>query len=98
MFLYSDFRPPIGAEIELKLTPAPAAPPAVYRAIVVRVTTGVSGAAVGIALTLIGTRPATAVQSLGAAFRLREAGMCRTYPVCKDGVRPLRVYSQKIKG
>lgn len=73
MFLYSNFTPPIGAEIELKVTP-PKHHRVTYRAIVVRVTSGVTGAAVGIGLSLIGTHPATALQSLGAALRLREAG------------------------
>lgn len=74
MFLYSDFAPPVGAEIELKVTPPPSAKRSrlTYRAIVVRLTTGVTGAAVGIGLTLIGTRPGTALQSLGAALQLRE--------------------------
>jgi len=79
MFLYSDFRPPIGAEIELNVTPpAPAkACRVTYRAIVVRLTTGVTGAAVGIGLSLIGTQPATALQSLGAALRLKEMANAR---------------------
>ena len=74
MFLYSDLMPPIGAEIELKLIPPAAtkSPRLTYRAVVVRLTTGVTGAAVGMGLTLIGTRPANALQSLGAALRLRE--------------------------
>jgi hypothetical protein len=75
MFLYSDFKAPIGAEIELKVTPpTPGARPAIYRAIVVRLTKGVSGAAVGIGLTLLGTRPGTALQSLGAALEFQQAG------------------------
>lgn len=78
MFLYSDFTAPIGAEIELKVTPpTPGARPAIYRAIVVRVTAGVSGAAVGIGLTVIGTRPGTALQSLGAALALRQSANSR---------------------
>lgn len=88
MFLYSDFTPPIGAEIELKLTlPAPTRPRLVtYRGIAVRLASGVTGAAVGIGLSLIGTHPATALQSLGAALRLREAGNSRrTYPVATTG-------------
>lgn len=76
MFLYSDFIPPIGAEIELRLTPPATAKSqqVTYRAVVVRLTEGVTGAAVGMALSLTGTHPATALQSLGAALRLREAG------------------------
>lgn len=74
MFLYSDFTAPIGAEIELELTPpTPGALRATYRGIVVRLTAGVTGAAVGIGLTLIGTRPGTALQSMGAALALRES-------------------------
>ena len=82
MFLYSDFSPPIGAEIELRMTPpAGKSLRCTYRAIVVRVTSGVTGAAVGMGLSLMGTRPATALQSLGAALRLREAANSyRTYP------------------
>jgi len=74
MFLFSDFTPPIGAEIELKLKPPTSTkhPRLTYRAIVVRLTAGVAGAAVGMGLSLIGTRPATALQSMGAALRLRE--------------------------
>jgi len=86
IFLYSNFKPPIGAEIELNVTlPAPAYPQRVtYRGIVVRVTTGVTGAAVGVGLSLIGTRPASALQSLGAALQLREAGKSwGTYSRCK---------------
>ena len=80
MFLYSDFRPPLGAEIELKLTtPEPSYPRHLtYRATVVRLTSGVAGAAVGIGLTLNGTRPATALQSLAAGLELREAGRVRS--------------------
>jgi len=79
MFLYSNFTAPVGAEIELKLTPpSPGAPAAIYRAIVVRLTSGVSGAAVGIGLSLNGTRPGTALHSLGAALALREAGNQRS--------------------
>jgi len=83
MFLFSNFTPPIGAEIELKMTPptAPKCYRVTYRAIVVRVTSGVSGAAVGIGLSLVGTQPATALQSLSAALRLREAGS-RTLSRC----------------
>ena len=74
IFLYSDFTAPIGAEIELKVTPpTPGARPVTYRAIVVRLTAGVSGAAVGIGLALTGTRPSTVLQSLGAALALRES-------------------------
>lgn len=75
MFLYSDFTAPIGAEIELKVTPPvpTKASSVTYRAIVVRLTSGVSGAAVGIGLSLVGTQPATALQSLGAALQLRDA-------------------------
>ena len=68
MFLFSNFTPPIGVEIELKMTP-PTAPKyyrLTYRAIVVRDTSGVTGAAVGIGLSLVGTGPATALQSLSA--------------------------------
>jgi PilZ domain-containing protein len=74
MFLYSDFAPPVGAEIELKVTLPPSAkrPRLTYRAMVVRLTTGVTGAAVGIGLTLVGIPPGTALQSLGAALQLRE--------------------------
>lgn len=74
MFLYSNFAPPVGAEIELTLLPStPTKRPCVaYRAIVVRLTSGVAGAAVGMGLTLNGTRPVTALQSMKAAFRLRE--------------------------
>ena len=82
MFLYSNFTPPVGAEIELKVTtPTAKHHRLTYRAIVVRVTSGVTGAAVGIGLSLIGTRPTTALQSLGAALRLREAGS-RTLSRC----------------
>ncbi len=78
MFLYSNFTAPIGAEIELKLTPpSPGALKATYRAIVARVTCGVSGAAVGLGLTLIGTRAGTALQSLGAALALRQSASGR---------------------
>ncbi len=75
MFLFSDFRPPIGAEIELTLTLPPNTEPqrVTYCGRVMRVTTGVTGAAVGIGLSLSGTRPAAALQSLGATLRLREA-------------------------
>jgi hypothetical protein len=74
MFLFSDFTPPIGAEIELNLKPPTSTkyPRLTYRAIVVRVTAGVAGAAIGMGLSLIGTRPVTALQSMGAALRLRE--------------------------
>jgi hypothetical protein len=74
MFLFSTFTPPIGAEIELKMTPptAPKCYRGTYCAIVVRVTSGVTGAAVGIGLSLVGTQPANALQSLSAALRLRE--------------------------
>ena len=74
MFLYSDFAPPIGAEIELKLVPHTSAecPHLIYRAIVVRLTSGVTGAAVGMGLSVIGVRAATALQSMGAALQLRE--------------------------
>lgn len=80
MFLYSDFRPPLGAEIELQVTPpAPNYPHRLtYRATVIRLTSGVAGAAVGIGLSLTGTRPGTALQSLAAALELREAGMIRS--------------------
>jgi hypothetical protein len=78
MFLYSDFTAPIGAEIELKVSsPTAGARPAIYRAIVVRVMSGVTGAAVGIGLTVMGTRPGAALQSLGAALALRESARCR---------------------
>lgn len=80
LFLFSNFTAPVGEEIELHLTlPAPASPPrrVSYRARVVRITTGVPGAAVGIGLTLNGTRAATALQSLKAALLLREAGTRR---------------------
>jgi hypothetical protein len=80
MFLYSDFRPPLGAEIELKVTPpAPSYPHRLtYLAVVVRLTSGVPGAAVGIGLSLTGTSPGTALQSLAAALELREAGTIRS--------------------
>jgi hypothetical protein len=80
MFLYSDFQPPLGAEIELKVTaPAPSYPHQLtYRATVVRLTRGVAGAAVGIGLSMTGTRPGTALQSLAAALELREAGMIKS--------------------
>jgi hypothetical protein len=86
MFLYSNFRPPIGAEVELNVTlPAPAYPQRViYRGIVVRLTTGVTGAAVGIGLSLIGTRPASALESLGAALLMRETAMTRSYRRCRQ--------------
>lgn len=78
MFLYSDFTAPIGAEIELKVTSStPGARPAIYRAIVVRLTAGVSGAAVGIGLTLMGTSPGTALQSLGTGLVLRQSANSR---------------------
>lgn len=75
MFLFSNFRPPIGAEIELTLTlPPPTEPQRVtYCGRVVRLTTGVTGAAIGIGLSLNGIRPAAALQSLRAALRLRDA-------------------------
>jgi PilZ domain-containing protein len=76
LFLFSSFTPAIGEEIELKLTlPAPASPSAcvTYYGKVVRLTSGVAGAAVGIGLTLNGTRPAAALQSLKTALVLREA-------------------------
>lgn len=76
MFFYSDFTPPVGAEIELQVRPPQPSYPQrlTYRGIVVRLTTGVRGAAMGIGLSLTGTRPATALQSLGAALSLRHAG------------------------
>jgi Tfp pilus assembly protein PilZ len=77
LFLFSNFAAIVGEEIELRLTlSAPASPPqhVTYRARVARITPGVPGAAVGIGLTLKGTRPATALQSLKAALVLREAG------------------------
>ncbi len=51
IFLYSDFKPPIAAEVELKVTlPAPAKPQRIaYRGIAGRVTTGV--------LALSGAKP-----------------------------------------
>jgi PilZ domain-containing protein len=74
LFLFSSFTPAIGEEIELKLTlPAPASPCVAYYGKVVRLTSGVAGAAVGIGLTLNGTRPAAALQSLKTALVLREA-------------------------
>ena len=101
MFLYSNFTPPIGAEIELKVTlPAPAKPQCLtYRGIVVRLTTGVMGAAVGVGLSLIGTRPAVALQSLGVALQLREAGRApRTYPRCKGRIEYATLYSPISNG
>lgn len=80
LFLFSSFTPAIGEEIELKLTlPAPVSPsPCVsYYGKVVRLTSGVAGAAVGIGLTLNGTRPAAALQSLKTALLLREAASKR---------------------
>lgn len=80
LFLFSNFTATVGEEIELQLTlPAPASPPSrvTYCGRVVRITTGVPGAAVGIGLTLDGTNAAHAFRSLKAALVLREAGTRR---------------------
>lgn len=80
LFLFSNFTAPVGEEIELQLTlPAPASPPqrVTYCGRVVRITSGVPGAAVGIGLTLDGTSAARALRSLKAALVLRQAGTRR---------------------
>lgn len=86
MFLFSNFRSPIGAEIvTLTLPPSTEPQRVTYCGRVVRLTTGVTGAAVGIGLSLSGTSPAAALQSLGATLRLREAAS-RKYRVSRNVV------------
>lgn len=76
IFLYSDFTPPLGAEIELRLRPRTLneqREPMSYCGVVSRVTSGVTGAAVGIALTVRNASAASAVQGAAAFRQLTEA-------------------------
>lgn len=84
IFLYSDFTPPLGAEIELKLRPRrlnEQQEPMSYSGLVSRVTSGVTGAPVGIALTVRTASAATALQGAAAFRQLTQAAACgRTLP------------------